>query len=216
MGCGKSSVGRELSRLLCCPFMDLDSVIEEREGRKIPEIFATEGEAAFRCTGAECPAQLLRSITHFASRDAMDIEGLGPALVQSLVEEKLVASPADLYTLRLPDVAMLERMGEKSAANLVAAIEASKSAGLARLLYALGIRQVGEKAAQVLAATFGDIEALFEADADALCNIDDVGGITARYVTEFFAQPETRALMRGIKAVFDPKNILNPHKIVGD
>ena len=158
-----------------------------------------EGEAAFRCTGAECPAQLLRSITHFASRDALDIEGLGPALVQSLVEEKLVASPADLYTLRLPDVAMLERMGEKSAQNLLAAIEKSKQNPLARLLFAFGIRQVGQKAAQTLAREYGTLDALMEADKERLIQTFDVGEITAENLYQWLHSEQSLHLIQRLR-----------------
>ena len=158
-----------------------------------------EGEAAFRCTGAECPAQLLRSITHFASRDAMDIEGLGPALVQSLVEEKLVSSPADLYTLRLPDVAMLERMGEKSAQNLLAAIEKSKENPLARLLFAFGIRQVGQKAAQTLAKQFGTLDNLLEAPREALTQVFDIGEITADNLYQWLHSEQSQHLIARLR-----------------
>ena len=158
-----------------------------------------EGEAAFRCTGAECPAQLLRSITHFASRDAMDIEGLGPALVQSLVEEKLVASPADLYTLRLPDVAMLERMGEKSAQNLLSAIEKSKQNPLARLLFAFGIRQVGQKAAQTLAKEYGSLDALLAADKERLTQTFDVGEITAENLWQWLHSEQSQHLIERLR-----------------
>ena len=158
-----------------------------------------EGEAAFRCTGAECPAQLLRSITHFASRDAMDIEGLGPALVQSLVEEKLVSSPADLYTLRLPDVAMLERMGEKSAQNLLSAIEKSKENPLARLLFAFGIRQVGQKAAQTLAKQFGTLDNLMEAPREALTQVFDIGEITADNLYQWLHSEQSQHLIARLR-----------------
>ena len=110
-----------------------------------------EDGAHIRCTGAECPAQLLRNLTHFTSRNAMDIDGVGPAVIQSLVESGLVKTAADLYRLQVQDIAQLDRMGEKSAANAVAAIEKSKENDLWRLLSALGIRQVGDKAAKVLA-----------------------------------------------------------------
>ena len=158
-----------------------------------------EGEAAFRCTGAECPAQLLRSITHFAGRDAMDIEGLGPALVQSLVEEKLVASPADLYTLRLPDVTMLERMGEKSAQNLLTAIEKSKQNPLSRLLFAFGIRQVGQKAAETLARQYGTLDALMQADREQLTQTFDVGEITAGNLYQWLHSPQSLHLIRRLR-----------------
>ena len=158
-----------------------------------------EGEAAFRCTGAECPAQLLRSITHFAGRDAMDIEGLGPALVQSLVEEKLVASPADLYTLRLPDVAMMERMGEKSAQNLLSAIEKSKQNPLSRLLFAFGIRQVGQMAAETLARQYGTLDALMQADREQLTQTFDVGEVTAGNLYRWLHSPQSLHLIRRLR-----------------
>ncbi len=158
------------------------------------------GGAAYRCTNPSCPAQLLRNLEHFASKDAMDIDGLGKSLIALLHSEGLVSTYADLYELKPEQIASLERMGEKSAANLIAAIEKSKVAGLARLIYALGIRQVGAKAAQVLAARFCDIEALFEATEEALCEIDDVGAITAKYVVDYFAHASTRELIDKLKA----------------
>ncbi len=158
-----------------------------------------EGEAAFRCTGAECPAQLLRSITHFASRDAMDIDGLGPALVQTLVEEKLVASPADLYSLRAADVEMIDRMGKKSAQNLISAVEKSKGNPLSRLLFAFGIRQVGQKAAQVLAGQFGTLDALCAATEEQLTQIPDIGGITAENIFTWLHSPQGEHLMRRLR-----------------
>ena len=151
--------------------------------------------AAVRCTGAECPAQLLRNLTHFASRDAMDIEGLGPAVVQQLVDSGLVKTAADLYHLRQEDVARLDRMGEKSAENLVRAIEKSKGNDLAKLIYGLGIRQVGEKAAQVLAFRFKTMDALMAATEEELTDIRDVGDITARCVREYLEQPQSRDLI---------------------
>ncbi len=158
-----------------------------------------EGEAAFRCTGAECPAQLLRSITHFASRDAMDIEGLGPALVQALVEQDLVGSVADLYTLQLSDVASLERMGKKSAKNLLSAIEKSKQNPLSRLLFAFGIRQVGQKAAQTIAKQYGSLDALLEADVEQLTMTFDVGEVTARYLYQWLHSPQSAHLILRLK-----------------
>lgn len=156
--------------------------------------------AAIRCTGAECPAQLLRNLTHFASRDAMDIDGLGPALIQQLVETGLVRSAADLYELRAQDVAQLEHMGEKSAENLMAAIERSKSNDLSKLLYALGIRQIGVKAAKVLAARFRSFDALAAADAEELTEISDVGAVTAQYLVEWLASPQARDLVSRLQA----------------
>lgn len=157
------------------------------------------GEAAFRCTGAECPAQLLRSITHFAGRDAMDIDGLGPAVVQLLVEQKLAASPADLYTLRLTDVASLDRMGRRSAKKLLEAIEKSKQRPLSRLLYAFGIRQVGQKAAQLLARQFGSMDKLQEATREELCAIPDIGEITAESLCRWLESAQSRHLIARLR-----------------
>ena len=152
--------------------------------------------AALRCTGAECPAQLLRNLTHFASKDAMDIDGLGPNLVKALVEEGLVHSAADLYTLDADRVAKLERMGAKSAENLIRAIDASRQRGMARLIYALGIRQVGVSASRTLAARYGSMEALEKADGEELQQIDDIGPVTAAYITEWFSQEQSMHLIR--------------------
>ena len=156
--------------------------------------------AALRCTGAECPAQLLRNITHFASRDAMDIEGLGPAVVQQLVDSGLIRNASDLYSLHAADVAKLDRMGAKSAENLIRAIEKSKANDLSRLIYGLGIRQVGEKAAKVLASHFGTMDALMAATAEELTEIDDVGAITAQCIVDYLAQPQSRDLIQRLKA----------------
>lgn len=157
------------------------------------------GEAAFRCTGAECPAQLLRSITHFAGRDAMDIDGLGPAVVQLLVEQKLAASPADLYTLRLTDVASLDRMGRRSAKKLLEAIEKSKQQPLSRLLYAFGIRQVGQKAAGLLARQFGSMDRLLAATREELCAIPDIGEITAESLCRWLKSAQGQHLIARLR-----------------
>lgn len=161
---------------------------------------ARDAEGAFvRCTGAECPAQLLRNLTHFASRDAMDIEGLGPAVVEALVKAELLKSPGDLYHLDGEQVAKLERMGKKSADNLLAAIERSKQNDLAKLIYAFGIRQVGQKAGKILAQKFGTLDALARATEEELTQIGDIGGITARYLTEWFAAPQSQHLIQVLK-----------------
>ena len=151
-----------------------------------------EDGAAMRCTGAECPAQKLRNITHFASKEAMDIDGLGPAVVEALVNASLISSPADLYYLEPQSVASLERMGKKSAENLIAAIEKSKGAGLARLICAFGIRQVGAKAAKVLARHFGSLDALMEATLLELLAVQDIGQITAENIVDYFENPQSR------------------------
>lgn len=158
-----------------------------------------EDGAALRCTSPECPAQRLRNIAYFASREAMDIEGLGISVCESLINNGLVSSAADLYYLEANKVAALERMGKKSAANLLTAIEKSKSAGLARLLCAFGIRQVGQKAAKVLAAHFNDLDALMAADAESLTSIPDIGNITAGFITEWFALEQSRHLIERLR-----------------
>ena len=155
--------------------------------------------AAIRCTGAECPAQLHRNLTHFASRDAMDIDGMGPAVMSQLIDKGLVKSPADLYYLTEQELADLERMGKKSAQNAINAIDASRSRGLERLLYALGIRQVGQKAGKVLAAHFGSFDALAAAPEEELTAIDDVGAITAAYIREWLENAQSRHLISRLK-----------------
>ena len=151
--------------------------------------------AALRCTSPECPAQRLRNIAHFASREAMDIEGLGISVCESLISSGLVSSAADLYYLDAEKVARLDRMGEKSAANLMSAIDNSKSAGLGRLLCAFGIRQVGQKAAKVLAAHFGDLDSLMAAKPEELTAIPDIGAITASFIAEWFSLPQSMHLI---------------------
>lgn len=154
-----------------------------------------EDGVALRCTSPECPAQRLRNIAHFASREAMDIEGLGISVCESLIASGLVNSAADLYYLEPQSVARLDRMGKKSAENLIASIEKSKDAGLARLVCAFGIRQVGQKAAKVLAAHFADLDSLIAADAEALTALPDIGEITAGFITEWFSKPQSMHLI---------------------
>ena len=156
--------------------------------------------AATRCTGAECPAQLLRNLIHFASRDAMDIDGVGPAVMRQLIESGLVSNPADLYDLRAEQLADLERMGAKSAQNAVDAIAKSKENDLWRLIFALGIRQVGAKAAKILAAHFGSMEALRRATAEELTQIDDVGAVTADYIIRWMSSDQAADLLERLKA----------------
>ena len=156
--------------------------------------------AAIRCTGAECPAQLLRNLTHFASRNAMDIDGLGPAVIRQLVEAGLVSTAADLYDLTVQDISQLERMGEKSAQNAVNAIEKSKENDLWRLIFALGIRQVGEKAAKVLSQHFGTYDAFAAASVEELTAIDDIGGVTAEYIRAWVTSAQSQDLIKRLKA----------------
>ncbi len=157
--------------------------------------------AAVRCTGAECPAQLLRNMIHFASRDAMDIDGVGPAVLQQLIESGLVSNPADLYDLRAEQLEGLNRMGKKSAQNAVDAIVRSKENDLWRLIFALGIRQVGAKAAKILATHFGSMDGLRRATAEELTEIDDVGAVTADYITHWMQSDQAADLLARLQKV---------------
>ena len=152
-------------------------------------------DAAIRCQNLACPAQLLRNLIHFASRDAMDIEGLGEAMVELLVGERLLASPVDLYRLRAEQLSGLERLGEKSAANLIAAIGHSKGNDLSRLLFGLGIRNIGQKASQLLARRFGSMDGLLRADRESLTAIDSFGEVMADSLLSFFSQDENRMMI---------------------
>lgn len=158
-----------------------------------------EGESALRCNNAECPAQLMRVLIHFCSRDAMDIEGLGPAVVELLVGQGLVQTPADLYRLRVEDVEPLERMGQKSAENLIAAIERSKQNDLSRLIFALGVRHIGQKAAKLLSLRFGTMDAVSKATAEEMELIDGFGAIMAESAAGFFALPQTVDLLEQLR-----------------
>ena len=159
------------------------------------ETCGVEG-AAYRCTNSACPAQLSRSLEHFASKNAMNIEGLGPQIVELLLSAGLVRTAPDLYCLTAEQLVPLDRMGELSAKNLVAAIERSKSAGLERLIYALGIRNIGEVAAAAMAARFGTLERCLTATYDELCGIEDFGDVTAQCVLNFFSHPQNIELCR--------------------
>ncbi len=163
-------------------------------------VHRAEGEAAFRCTGIDCPAQLKRSITHFASRDAMDIEGLGPSVVEKLVDGGLIKSSADLYYLTQNEISSLDKMGNKSAENLINSINKSKQNSLSRLINALGIRFVGTGTAKKIAEYAGDIEKLFAIPQDELAQINDVGEVTAQSVHEFFAQPHMQSFVNKLKS----------------
>ena len=164
------------------------------------EVVRDEDGAFVRCTGAECPAQLSRNIAHFVSRDAMDIEGLGSSIVEALIEKGLIRSPADIYELTLDEVKSLWQKGSKAAEKLLAAIENSKQQDLSRLLYALGIRQVGSKAGKVLASHFGNLDALMRASLEELTEVDDVGAITAKNIHDWFAQPQSRHLIEKLRS----------------
>ncbi|NWG30999.1 MAG: NAD-dependent DNA ligase LigA [Rhodocyclaceae bacterium] len=206
-----------------------DTVIVRRAGDVIPEVVAIvperrpphtrpfvmpthcpvcgsavekpEGEAIARCTGGLfCPAQRKQTLLHFASRRAMDIEGLGEKLVDQLVDQGLVATVADIYRLDLPTLAKLERMGEKSAANLLAAIDRSRHTTLARFIYALGIRNVGEATAKDLARHFGTLDALMAADVGTLQQVPEVGPVVAESIAHFFTEPHNRKVIEALLA----------------
>ena len=163
-------------------------------------VIREEGEAYLRCVDPECPAQRLRNLIHFTEKDAMDIDGLGPAVLEALVREDIVKSPDDLYTMTREDIAALDGMGEKSADNLIAAIDRSRQNDLWRVIYALGIRHIGQKAAKLLAARFGTMEALIAADTDEVCRIDGFGEVMAQSVTAFFALEPSRRLVERLAA----------------
>ena len=198
------------------------SVKEARQGGEIPynmpdkcpscggaltyddaDDFIDDGEdftlGALRCTNPTCPAQLERNITHFASKKAMNIEGVGGKLVKALLENKLIHDASDLYFLSKEEIAGLERMGEKSADNFISSIEASKEMGLARLIFALGIRHIGEVASGELANKFGSIDALFDATEDEIKEIGDFGDVMAKSVVDFFNKPETKYIVEHLK-----------------
>nr|MBO2476737.1 DNA ligase (NAD(+)) LigA [Bacillota bacterium] len=179
---------------------------QEREFRmptECPEcggpVVRPPGEAVARCTNTKCPGRLLERLIHFVSRDAMNVEGMGPALIEQLVEKGLVQDAADIYRLRHDQLASLERMGDKSASNVLASIEASKDAGLERLLFALGIRHVGENVARDIAQHFGDIDRLMAASFDELLDVPSVGEKIARSVLDYFADEENRALIERLR-----------------
>ena len=188
------------------------SVVHHQEGAQVyqlpdycpscgSKLVKEEDEAATRCTNTECPAQLLRHLIHFVSRDAMDIEGLGPSLLEMLLNEGLIKTFTDLYKLQAEDIASLDRMGEKSANNLINAIEKSKSAEINRLIYALGIRHIGEKAAKLLCEHFLSVEKLFEASEEEIAAIEGYGAIMAKSVYDYFRLEGTAHLIAELKAL---------------
>lgn len=162
-------------------------------------VIREEGEAAYRCVNPECPAQLSRSLEHFVSRDAMNIDGCGEAQINALIENGLVKDAADLYSLKAEQIEALDRMGKKSAENLINAIEKSKQAGLSRLLHALGIRHVGKQTGIALSKFFGSLDALMIADEETLSQIDDVGAVVAKSIANFFSLESTKRLCEKLK-----------------
>lgn len=163
-------------------------------------VIREEGEAAVRCVNPDCPAQLLRNVIHFCSRDAMDIEGLGDALVEKFIAENLISNVADIYDITAGEIMMLEGHQEKSAKNLVEAIGRSKKNDLSRLLFALGIRHIGQKAAKLLSEYFGDIDSIIAASEEEIAEIDGFGGIMAKSAAEFFSMTQTADLIERLKA----------------
>src|SRR5579875_870602 len=172
-------------------------VLSERKGN--PAVYHPEGEAMSRCTNATCPAQRKERIRHFCSRGAMDIEGIGEVLASALVDAELVHDVSDLYALTAQQLATLPRMGEKTIANLLAAIERSKSRGLARLLFGLGIRFVGAVNAEIIASHFGSMDAVMAASEAELSEIEGVGPRIAASIELFFAQKPNREMIERLK-----------------
>ena len=158
-----------------------------------------EDGAFLRCTGAECPAQLSRNIAHFVSRDAMDIDGVGSAIVEGLMKKDLIHSCADLYYLTLDDIQSLWKSGTTAAQKLLNSIEASKKQDVSRLIYALGIRQVGAKTGKVLASAFGSLDGLMNASLEALTEVPDVGPVTADYIYEWFHLEQSRHMIQRLR-----------------
>ena len=173
-----------------------------------------EGEAVIRCTNSDCPAQLLRNLIHFTSRDAMDIEGLGPAVLEQLVDADLVRNIVDLYTLDFDSVMSLDRIGEKSTQNMFAAIEKSKSNDLSKLITALGIRHIGTKAAKLLSETFGDIDAIMIATCEDMLGIEGFGEILAKSAVEYFAVEDNRNMIHRLKEL--GVNTVSTKTVAGD
>lgn len=179
-----------------CPSCGEKLVYDDADGDDIVDNIG----GAVRCVNPLCPAQRERRLVHFASRSAMNIDGMGPAIVKLLLDEGLVSSISDIYTLKADDVATLPRMGEKSAANLIDAIEKSKSSSPARLLHAFGIRHTGEAASEAIVSHFGGITPLLNATPEAIAEIHDIGEVTAKAIHDFFSLPETRELIDKLKA----------------
>ncbi len=163
-------------------------------------LYREEGEAAYRCTDEYCPSQKERRIIHFASRDAMDIEGMGPSLISKLIEEGLIDDTGDIYYLKAGDISEIEKMGEKSAGNIINAIETTKSRDLSRLIFALGIRHVGKRAAEILSLRFKSLDILRNASREELCSVDDIGGKMADSIIHFFKNENA---MQNLKKIID-------------
>lgn len=199
-----------------------DSAVPYRLPARCPVCGAVtqkDAEGAFlRCTGAECPAQLSRNIAHFVSRDAMDIDGLGESIVDNLISHGFIKSPADIYYLTLDQLKCLWQKGELAASKLLTAIEASKQQDVSRLIYALGIRQVGAKTGKVLASYFGSLDRLMSATQDELTEVPDVGAVTAQFIWEWFTQPQSVnmiAKLRDAGVNFESKRQVSDARFAG-
>lgn len=182
------------------------------------EVVKDEDGAFLRCTGAECPAQLRRNLSHFVSRDAMDIDGLGEAIVEGLIEKGLLKSPADIYELTLDEIKSLWKSGTTAAKKLLDSIERSKQQDVSRLIYALGIRQVGAKTGKVLASTFGNLDTLMAASLEQLTQVPDVGSITAQNIYDWFHQPQSQHLVERLRAAgvnFESKRTITDSRFAG-
>ena len=182
------------------------------------EVRRDEDGAFLRCTGAECGAQLSRNIAHFVSRDAMDIEGLGASIVEALIEKGLIKSPADIYYLTLDELKSLWQKGGKAAEKLLNAIQASKDQDVSRLIYALGIRQVGAKAGKVLASAFGSLDGLMNATREELTEVPDIGAVTANYIADWFAQPQAQHMIQRLRDAgvnFESKRVISDARFAG-
>ncbi|MCD8391075.1 MAG: NAD-dependent DNA ligase LigA [Firmicutes bacterium] len=183
-------------------------------------VVRVEGEAASRCTGVNCPAQRFRNIVHFVSRPAMDIDGLGPSVIEQMLKRELISTAADLYYIKADDIAAMDKLGEKSAANILAALEKSKTNPLYRLINALGIRLIGEKAAKVLAEHYKTIDALMSADEEELTEIYDVGAKMAKSIVEFFAEEQNTAFIKrltdaGVNCKYDESENSADERFIG-
>lgn len=166
-------------------------------GQKVVRI---EDEVALRCVNTDCPAQLLRNIIHYVSRDAMDIDGLGESLVANMLENKIIFSPADLYELTPQDISQLERMGKKSSENVINAINKSKTRGLHRVLFALGIRHIGQKASKLIAKRFGNMQSIIDASAEEICAIDGIGEAAAESLKSYFSVSKNLELVNRLES----------------
>ena len=181
-------------------------------------VIRDEDGAFLRCTGAACPAQLSRTIAHFVSRDAMDIDGLGSAIVETLIEKGFVSSAADIYYLTLDQMKMLWQKGDAAAKKLLSSIENSKTQDLSRLIYALGIRQVGSKAGKVLASHFGSLDNLMRATAEELTAVDDIGAVTAQNILDWFAQPDAQRMVERLRQAgvnFESSRVISDARFAG-